>query len=140
MLAHIIAKMKQLKEDKHLTTQQIADRSGIPASTISRILSGQTDNPSFQTVSDIVRAMGGSLDEIFGLRPDPAQEQKHEPAPQPVLSADHAAELLEVYRAQLANKDGWIKRLFFVCVALMGVLITLVFIDVLNGGIGFVRY
>ena len=54
--------LKELKEKSKLTTKQISDLSGIPESTISRILSGQTDNPTFDTVCALVKAMGGSLD------------------------------------------------------------------------------
>jgi len=40
-----------------LTPQQIADASGVPLSTVSRLLSGQTDNPTFQNVADVVKAI-----------------------------------------------------------------------------------
>lgn len=63
----ITEKLTELKEKSALTNQQIADLSGVPLSTVTRIFSGQTDNPSFQTISDIVNVMGGSLDEIVGV-------------------------------------------------------------------------
>ena len=63
----IYERLRELKGRSGMSTQQISDRSGLPASTISRILSGQTDSPGFQTVCDLVRAMGGSLDELAGL-------------------------------------------------------------------------
>ena len=49
-------KLKKLKDNCKLTTKQISDLSGIPESTISRILSGQTDNPTFDSVFAIVQA------------------------------------------------------------------------------------
>lgn len=57
--------LKKLKDESKLTTKQISEKSGIPESTISRILSGQTDNPSFDSIYAIVKAMGGSLDSVF---------------------------------------------------------------------------
>lgn len=54
--------LKKLKDESKLTTKQISELSGIPESTISRIMSGQTDNPSFDSICAIVKAMGGSLD------------------------------------------------------------------------------
>ena len=60
--------LKRMKEERKLTTKQISELSGIPESTISRILSGQTDNPSFDTICALVRAMGGSLDEFTGIQ------------------------------------------------------------------------
>lgn len=141
MLAHIIEKIKQHKEASHLTTQQIADRSGVPASTISRILSGQTDSPNVHNLAAICRAVGVSLDELFGIiPPEQPKAETPQPAPQPVPAADHAAELLEAYRTQLANKDSWLKRLFFVCIALIGAWVVMTFIDALNGGIGWIKY
>lgn len=56
--------LKKLKDESKLTTKQISEKSGIPESTISRILSGQTDNPSFDSIYAIVKAMGGSLDSV----------------------------------------------------------------------------
>ena len=61
--------LRELKAEKKLTTQQIADRSRVPLSTVSRVLSGPTDNPSFATICAIVKAMGGSLDELAGISP-----------------------------------------------------------------------
>ena len=37
--------LRELKEKSGMSVQQIAAKSGVPASTISRILSGQTDSP-----------------------------------------------------------------------------------------------
>ena len=61
--------LKELKDKRKLTNQQLADLSGVPIGTINRILAGQTENPSFQTVYDMVVAMEGSLDELAGIRP-----------------------------------------------------------------------
>ena len=56
--------LKALKTKKNLTNQDLSDLSGVPVGTINRILANQTDNPSFQTVCDIVIALEGSLDEL----------------------------------------------------------------------------
>jgi transcriptional regulator with XRE-family HTH domain len=56
-----------LKDQRKLTNQQLADLAGIPVGTINRIMEGQTDNPSFQTVCDIVMVLDGSLDELVGI-------------------------------------------------------------------------
>jgi transcriptional regulator with XRE-family HTH domain len=134
MLAHIIEKIKQHKEASHLTTQQIAERSGVPASTISRILSGQTDSPSIHNIVAICRAVGVSLDELFGVIPPKVELElpKIEPEPpkqEPVV--DHSAELAAMYKDQLAAKDAWIRRLFCACLGLAGALTALSFVAVL---------
>lgn len=74
--------LRELKAEKKLTTQQIADRSRVPLSTVSRVLSGPTDNPSFATICAIVKAMDGSLDELAGIKPNiPEPIQKAEEKP-----------------------------------------------------------
>ena len=135
MLAHIIEKVKQRMTERHLTIQWVSDESKVPASTISRILSGRTDNPSVQNLVAICCAVGVSLDELFGLaapriEPEPLRiETKPEPAPQPVV--DHSAELAAMYKDQLAVKDAWIRRLFCACVGLAGALTALALVAML---------
>ena len=67
----LATQLKLLKEKRGLTNQQLADLSGVPVGTVNRILSGQTDNPSFQTICDLVLAMDGSLDELAGIEKGP---------------------------------------------------------------------
>jgi transcriptional regulator with XRE-family HTH domain len=58
-------RLKELKKEKGITTQQISAKTGLPEKTISRILSGETDNPYVDTLQRIVTALGCSLDDIF---------------------------------------------------------------------------
>lgn len=120
------AELKRLKEESKLTTKQISDLSGIPESTISRILSGQTDNPTFDTVYAIVKAMGGSLDQLTDI---PTETETEDPSP-----------LVALYEKVITDKDRYIRLLIVICCVLVSVLIFLVLSDVLNGSTGFVRY
>ena len=120
------AELKRLKEESKLTTKQISDLSGIPESTISRILSGQTDNPTFDTVYAIVKAMGGSLDQLTDI---PTETETEDPSP-----------LVALYAQVITDKDRYIRLLIVICCVLVSVLIFLVLSDVLNGSTGFVRY
>lgn len=47
-----------------MTAQQIADKSGVPVATVNRVLQGLTENPGFDTVYKMVKAMGGSLNDL----------------------------------------------------------------------------
>ena len=49
------------------TLEQLSEVSGVPLQTVKRIRQGTTDNPYMDTVVRIVKAIGGSLDEIFGI-------------------------------------------------------------------------
>ena len=57
--------LKSLKKEKGMSTKQIAEATKLPEKTISRILSGETDNPYVDTLHRIVTALGGSLDDIL---------------------------------------------------------------------------
>lgn len=118
--------LKLLKERRKLTNQQLSDLSGVPIGTINRIMAGQTDNPSFQTVCDIVMAMDGSLDELVGIKEETLQEKK---------AANK--EIIQLYESMLANKEKWMHRLFVCCCILMAVLIGIVIFDLTNPQIGF---
>lgn len=122
--------LKILKEKRKLTNQQLSDLSGVPVGTINRILSGQTDNPSFQAVCDMVMAMDGSLDELVGIK---------EEAPTEAQRAQSSKELLALYESLIESKNTWIHRLFICCCALVLILAFLVIFDLVNPTVGFFR-
>ena len=45
MQESIVETLKNMKSEQNLTLQQISSASGVPLSTVNRILSGQTENP-----------------------------------------------------------------------------------------------
>lgn len=99
--------LRMLKDKKNVTNQELSDLSGVPIGTINRIMARQTDNPSFQTVCDIVIALDGSLDELAGLKSTVEKE-------------DHNAalnmEMVQMYRHLISTKDKWISQT--VCMSL----------------------
>ena len=124
--------LKLMKEARKLTTQQLSDLSGVPVGTINRILSGQTDNPSFQTVCDLVMAMDGSLDELVGIKDLPTEGAEKQ--------ARASKELLALYETMIASKTQWLHRLFVCCCVMVLVLIFLLIYDLTNPAIGFFRH
>lgn len=118
-------KLAKFKEQSGLSNQQIADKSGVPLSTVTRIFNGQTTNPNYRTVADIVLAIGGSLDEIEGITRD---------------NSETPSKTIEVLEKEIDQKNKWIKVLFITLLSFTAIFITIVMIDLLNGGIGFVRY
>lgn len=118
--------LKKLKEESNLTTKQISDLSGIPESTISRVLSGQTDNPTFETICAIVKAMGGSLDKLTDIQPD--------------SNISDLSQLIVLYERIIKKKDWYIRMLVIICCSLVAILILLLLVDVLCASVGLVRY
>jgi transcriptional regulator with XRE-family HTH domain len=57
--------LKDLKKAKGMSIKQIADAVNLPERTVSRIFSGDTDNPYADTLHRIVTVLGGSLDDIL---------------------------------------------------------------------------
>jgi transcriptional regulator with XRE-family HTH domain len=57
--------LKELKKAKGMTVKQISDLTNLPERTVTRIFSGDTDNPYVDTLHRIVTVLGGSLDEIL---------------------------------------------------------------------------
>lgn len=126
----LATQLKLLKEKRGLTNQQLADLSGVPVGTVNRILSGQTDNPSFQTICDLVLAMDGSLDELAGIErePDPTETK-----------GKANRDLIHLYEKMIENKNRWIHRLFVLSCLLASIFIFLVVFDLMNPALGFVR-
>ncbi len=57
-------RLRAMKDASNMTAQQIADKSGVPVATVNRVLQGLTENPGFDTVCKLVKAMGGSLNDL----------------------------------------------------------------------------
>lgn len=121
-------RLNELKDQRKLTNQQLSDLSGVPVGTINRIMAGQTDNPSFQTVCDMVMAMGGSLDELAGIQTPGGGE----PSPP-------GEELIRLYERTIEGKEKWLYRLFFLCCVLIAVLLGVLIYDLTHPMVGFFR-
>lgn len=120
----IRVQLREMKEKCGYSNKKIAELSGVSLPTVNRIMSGQTDIPNFQTVCDLVIAMGGSLDELAGIQPK-----------QPVQNEGSA----EIYKGIIKEKDAWIKRLFVISCILGIVLISFLIFDITHPYIGFLR-
>ena len=67
----VTAYLRQLKEARGYTQQQIADESGVPIGTIGKYFSALDDeSASYEILRRLVVCLGGSLDEMAGIRAD----------------------------------------------------------------------
>lgn len=57
--------IKELKRVSGMSSKQIAEKTNLPERTVTRIFSGDTDNPYVDTLHRIVTVLGGSLDDIL---------------------------------------------------------------------------
>ena len=140
-----VEKLKELKEARKMTNQEIANLSNLPLATITRVFNGKTPNPTFETFAHIAIAMGASLDEIAGLKV-PADEVPAVAAPI-AATLDSYAELLKEKDDRIAElkaeKEKERKEKHAVAIALctfLALVIVILIVDVLNGNFGYFRY
>ena len=62
----MLANLKALKEKKDIRSRQIAAIANIPERSVSRVFSGETDDPGIFIVSKILSALGGTWADIAG--------------------------------------------------------------------------
>lgn len=141
------------KEEIGMSAQQIADASGVPKSTVDRILRGDTLNPSMQTVLDLAEAVGYQLFEAPAkpLAPVPSDGDSS-PYLQHIISmyerqladkeAAHAREMAKherQYNLITAEKNRWIKILAVIVGILGAGVVAILLIDILNPTVGWIR-
>lgn len=64
--------INKLKKEKGLTNETLADLSGVPKSTVAKIASGITKNPSLDALQAIAKVLGCSLDDFGDNKRDNA--------------------------------------------------------------------
>ena len=57
--------LKEIKSVKGLSVKQIADMTNLPERTVNRVFSGETENPSVDTLHRITAVLDVSLDDIL---------------------------------------------------------------------------
>ena len=138
--------LQALKEDKGLTSADIAKLSGVPEQTVKRFFPGATPDPQFTTIAKITIALGGSLDIISGLRP----ETDFKPSTPVRKALSVSADLIGEKDVRIAELKEELKRerraktIILCCAAAFSVLfvslLTFLIFDILNGNVGFIRY
>lgn len=164
----MVEKLRQLKEKSHMTNQQIAEKSNVPESTVARIFSGKTPNPTITTVISMVRAMGGSVADFLGeedcsadcprMKNDEADtvctteasdfdtesenELPHDihPTESIPVGEKYYWDMIEFYKNMLKKKDEWIARLFWCLTGIMLFILFILIFDILHPNFGFVKY
>lgn len=122
-------KLNEFKEQANMTNHDISERSGVPIGTVGRIMAGQTENPSFEAIAAMVRAMGGSLDELAGI-PHHSHHKNHTNESDERIVAIYEKQLDNIgaiHEKRINDKNLWIKMLFAI-VALLIVAFAALFI------------
>ena len=64
-----ISRIKQVKNEKKITNEKLSELTGIPLSTVSKILAGISDSPKLSNMVLIARALDCTLDYIVSGNP-----------------------------------------------------------------------
>ena len=131
-----LERLRTLKDKSGLTTKQIAEKCDIPESTVTRIFSGKTPNPTIITVMAMTKAMGGTAADIFD---DNAQVNTAPTVPQSVLTEveQKNLEIVELYKSIIKSKDKYIRFLAGALIGVAVLVIILLFLDLLVLDIGY---
>ena len=124
-------KLRELRDKRGISNHELAELSHVPESTVCRIMSGQTDNPSFSTICDIVTALGGDLNEITGM-----EAQHPAPAAVSTQAGDGLAERVAVLENKLTmmeramfDKNKWLLRMFAYSCTLTALAIIIAWVE-----------
>ncbi len=124
--------IKSLKQAKNVTVKELSNLTNIPEGTINNILNRKTENPTFETISKLVIALGGSLDALAGAK------QTQEAGGEDV--AGFIATLTDMYEKQIER----LQKDKFYLFTLLAVVLIIVFgvlaIDVIDGSVGWIRH
>lgn len=126
-------RLNEERKRRGLTNQQLAELSGVPLSTITRVLNGETKDPTITTLNAITAALGITLDDIF-----------HE-----VSNNEHGADLVsrQMFNVMLSEKNAQIARLqnekkvlFIILMCCFVLVFAFTLVDAINGRVGWIRY
>lgn len=121
----------QQKEALGYTNAMIAEMSGVPESTVTKVLGGVNRSPGFETISPIARVLGVSLDELS------VKETAPPDATPPAVGLTH---LISNYERRLREKNRWINILAVTVAALILLLIFFLIYDITHPSLGWVQY
>ena len=84
-----ISRIKQVKNEKKITNEKLSELTGIPLSTVSKILAGISDSPKLSNMVLIARALDCTLDYLVSGVPENNNNY---------TLSDKEIEFIEVYR------------------------------------------
>lgn len=115
----IIDKLKAQKVKCGKTSQQIAKDANLSESTVTRIFSGKTPNPTIAIVIALWKAMGGTATELFDdtVKVDVVAETPQVVVPQ--IDEKLYNQIIDIYKDQLKSKDKRITILLGIIGALI---------------------
>lgn len=144
---------REKRKELGMSSQELAERSGIPLSTVNNFFAAASKLPSAATAGAICAILGVSMDAVYGIKepPDVAltrqlEREREEYAQQLAHEREKNALLLDTIDAQqrtISNLQRSVKNLRHIIFALL-VILALAFVygitlDTLSPGTGLFR-
>ena len=107
--------LNKLKDKRHMTLQDIADKSGGPLSTVKKIFNGNTRDPGYLSLKPILDV----------LQDDQSDTQ--------------TKEMTDLYERIIKHKNKWIKFLTILSVSFVAIFVALLIYDLCDLRVGFIR-
>lgn len=139
------------KDELHVTCAQIAEQSGTPESTVTKVFNRTIKSPSLDTLIPIAQVLDVSMDSIFVKTVEKAAEKtvaaSSIPAKMLVSQEDKFLDLfidthnkqINDFKEQLHHKDRWIKVLVGIVVACIAVMAFVIIYVVTHLNIGMIN-
>lgn len=127
----LLSCLVQQKEALGYTNAMIAEMSGVPESTVTKVLNGANRSPGFETISPIARVLGVSLDEMAVKETAP---------PDTSTLTVGVSHIISSYERRLREKNRWINILAVAVAALILLLIFFLIYDIMHPSLGWVQY
>lgn len=125
-----LQRLQNLKEKSNITNKAIAEKVGTTESTVSRILSGESKDPSFDILTKMIYVLGGTVEDILnGIKTTGGTAE-----------VDIINSIKQIYEVQVANERKDKTYLAALCAVLILFIVGLFTYDILHRGIGWIQY
>ena len=132
-------KLNELWKKSGYSLTELEQATGIAHSTMRRLLDINDESmPSFDNVINVVIALGGSIDELIGLKAPDASETPLTRAYNRIIDEkDARINRLEVAHSLQRKEKYVVAAILFAVIVVIAVVIV---VDFANGSMGYVRY
>lgn len=157
-----VEKIKKARIQNGMTVSDLAERSGVPLSTVSKIINGNQSSPNLLNIIALFKALGISADETFGLagpsgNEEALTEQVHASETERLnlqisntdlagrlklaeAEAKHQKEKADMLQAQLSTRRPVIYGLMCVSAAMAFTLLIYIILDINVPDVGLIQH
>lgn len=137
---NLVQKLVERKEELGYTNAVIAEMSGVPESTVTKVFNGTNRSPTYDTISPISHVLGVSLDTITVIGETAEKTESAKQAEAKPRDDRFVNYVISSTEARIKNKEKWLNRLSIAVAVLMAILIVWLIWDYTNLDRGLIRY